>query len=78
MKSIVQLITSFEQKARQDEYAIVSKSDLQTAANLLTDYQQILTDDANTKHNQKVSLNSGVATTSEERTADELFTLLFR
>lgn len=78
MKSIVQLIASFEQKARQDEYAIVSKSDLQTAANLLTDYQQILTNDVNTKHNQKVSLNSGVATTSEERTADELFTLLFR
>lgn len=39
MKDLRQLIASFEQKAQQDDYAIVSKEDLQIAVKALKIYQ---------------------------------------
>lgn len=54
MKNLKQLIASFEQKANQDDYAIVSKEDLETAVKILRDYQSRCT----SKSCDKTSLNS--------------------
>ena len=54
MKNLEQLIASFEQKANQDNYAIVSKEDLETAVRILRDYQSRCTP----KSADKTSLNS--------------------
>lgn len=56
MKTLSQLIASFEQKANQDDYAVVSREDLKAAAIALTSFQQMLTDTENSA--KKVSLNS--------------------
>ena len=54
MKNLKQLIASFEQKANQDDYALVSKEDLETAVRFLWDYQSGCTP----KSAGKTSLNS--------------------
>jgi hypothetical protein len=41
MKNLNQLISSFEVKANQDDYAIVSKDDLEQTARLLKDYRRL-------------------------------------
>lgn len=54
MKNLKQLIESFEQKANQDDYAIVSKEDLKTTVKILRDYQTRCT----AKSCDRTSLNS--------------------
>lgn len=41
MKNLIQLIASFEAKANQDEFAIVSREDLEHAVNELKAYQYL-------------------------------------
>lgn len=53
MKTIVQLIKSFQEKASMDEYAIVSRNDLQAAINYLSQVAE------RSDTVSKMSLNSG-------------------
>ena len=54
MKNLKQLIASFEQKANQDNYAMGSKEDWETAVRSLRDYQARCTP----KSADKTSLNA--------------------
>lgn len=58
MKNLTQLITSFEVKANQDEYAIVSKDDLEQAAQLLKDYRRLKSAEDRLNPENAISLNS--------------------
>ena len=58
MKSLNQLIASFEVKANQDDYAIVSKDDLEQAAQLLKDYRRSKSAEDRLNPDNAISLNS--------------------
>lgn len=58
MKNLNQLISSFEVKANQDDYAIVSKDDLEQAAQLLKDYRRLKSAKDRLNPDNAISLNS--------------------
>lgn len=58
MKNLSQLISSFEVKANQDDYAIVSKDDLEQAAQLLKDYERLMYVEERLNSDNVISLNS--------------------
>lgn len=58
MKNLSQLISSFEVKANQDDYAIVSKDDLEQAAQLLKDYERLKYAEERLNSDNVISLNS--------------------
>lgn len=58
MKNLSQLISSFEVKANQDDYAIVSKDDLEQAAQLLKDYERLKYSEERLNSDNVISLNS--------------------
>lgn len=58
MKNLSQLISSFEVKANQDDYAIVSKDDLEQAAQLLKDYERLMYAEERLNSDNVISLNS--------------------
>lgn len=68
MKSIEQLIESFEQKAQQDAYSVVSREDLFNAAQRL---KNLVSMSARSK-SQKMSLNSD-STNADKKSDDDNF-----
>lgn len=58
MKNLNQLIASFEVKANHDKYAIVSKDDLEQAAQLLKDYRRLKSAEDRLNSDNAISLNS--------------------
>jgi hypothetical protein len=58
VKNLSQLISSFEVKANQDDYAIVSKDDLEQAAQLLKDYERLKYAEERLNSDNVISLNS--------------------
>lgn len=58
MKNLSQLISSFEVKANQDDYAIVSKDDLEQAAQLLKNYERLKYAQERLNSDNVISLNS--------------------
>lgn len=58
MKNLSQLISSFEVKANQEDYAIVSKDDLEQAAQLLKDYERLKYAEERLNSDNVISLNS--------------------
>lgn len=58
MKNLNQLISSFEVKANRDDYAIVSKNDLEQAARLLKDYRCLKSAEDRLNPDNAISLNS--------------------
>lgn len=58
LKNLNQLIASFEVKANHDNYAIVSKDDLEQAAQLLKDYRRLKSGEDRLNSDNAISLNS--------------------
>lgn len=58
LKNLNQLIASFEVKANYDNYAIVSKDDLEQAAQFLKDYRRLKSAEDRLTSDNAISLNS--------------------